>query len=89
MKKTDRQLYLRSNDAYRLRRRIHNRDHSTGSQAAGSETTASAEETKAAEGDFVADVNGDGKIIVGYISKNLTDPFHGLSIPVQKKSLML
>ena len=23
------------------------------------------------------DVNGDGKIIVGYISKNLTDPFHG------------
>lgn len=23
-----------------------------------------------------ADVNGDGKIIVGYISKNLTDPFH-------------
>ena len=23
------------------------------------------------------DVNGDGKIVVGYISKNLTDPFHG------------
>lgn len=23
-----------------------------------------------------ADVNGDGKVIVGYISKNLTDPFH-------------
>ena len=22
------------------------------------------------------DVNGDGKIVVGYISKNLTDPFH-------------
>lgn len=24
----------------------------------------------------VGDVNGDGKIVVGYISKNLTDPFH-------------
>lgn len=23
-----------------------------------------------------ADVNGDGKVVVGYISKNLTDPFH-------------
>lgn len=32
---------------------------------------------KAASGEFAADVNGDGKIIVGYISKNLTDPFHG------------
>lgn len=38
------------------------------------ETTKAAEE--AAAGDVVADVNGDGKIIVGYISKNLTDPFH-------------
>lgn len=33
--------------------------------AASGEATASA-----------ADVNGDGKVIVGYISKNLTDPFH-------------
>ncbi len=43
------------------------------------ETTKAAEEetTAAAAGDFQADVNGDGKIIVGYISKNLTDPFHG------------
>lgn len=24
----------------------------------------------------VGDVNGDGKIVVGYISKNITDPFH-------------
>lgn len=31
-----------------------------------------AEEAEAA----TADVNGDGKVIVGYISKNLTDPFH-------------
>ncbi|HIR91841.1 MAG TPA: substrate-binding domain-containing protein [Candidatus Egerieimonas intestinavium] len=31
----------------------------------------------ASDGEFKADVNGDGKIIVGYISKNLTDPFHG------------
>ena len=43
--------------------------------------TAFADETEAA-GDAemveaVADVNGDGKIMVGYISKNLTDPFHG------------
>lgn len=30
-----------------------------------------------AEASSLADVNGDGKIIVGYISKNLTDPFHG------------
>ena len=48
--------------------------------AAADETTkAAADETTkaAADGDFVADVNGDGKIIVGYISKNLTDPFHG------------
>ena len=25
---------------------------------------------------YDADVNGDGKIVVGYISKNFTDPFH-------------
>lgn len=25
---------------------------------------------------MVADINGDGKIIVGYISKNIVDPFH-------------
>lgn len=35
-------------------------------------TTDAAAEAAAA----TADVNGDGKIIVGYISKNLTDPFH-------------
>lgn len=47
-------------------------------KAAEEKTTAAKEETtKAAEGKAVADVNGDGKIIVGYISKNLTDPFHG------------
>jgi len=34
-----------------------------------------AAETEAAEASG-ADVNGDGKVIVGYISKNLTDPFH-------------
>lgn len=48
-------------------------------KAAAEETKAAAEETKAAD-DAEAkngDVNGDGKIIVGYISKNLTDPFHG------------
>lgn len=49
------------------------------------ETTKATEEEKEttteaageATGDVVADVNGDGQIIVGYISKNLTDPFHG------------
>ncbi len=28
------------------------------------------------EGGKTGDVNGDGKIIVGYISKNIVDPFH-------------
>lgn len=42
--------------------------------AASDETTvADATEAAVANG---ADVNGDGKVIVGYISKNLTDPFH-------------
>ena len=36
-----------------------------------------ADETEAgAEVSYEADVNGDGKIVVGYISKNFTDPFH-------------
>ena len=38
-----------------------------------------ADKTEAAEGgevSYEADVNGDGKIVVGYISKNFTDPFH-------------
>ncbi len=38
------------------------------------ETEATEDETELAE--LLGDVNGDGKIIVGYISKNLTDPFH-------------
>ena len=33
--------------------------------------SAVAEEVK-----YEADVNGDGKVVVGYISKNFTDPFH-------------
>lgn len=44
------------------------------------ETEASTEASTEAEVEMVdakADVNGDGKVIVGYISKNLTDPFHG------------
>ncbi|MDD3140318.1 MAG: substrate-binding domain-containing protein [Lachnospiraceae bacterium] len=36
-------------------------------------TTTKSTSTKATSD---ADVNGDGKVIVGYISKNLTDPFH-------------
>lgn len=51
--------------------------------ATEADTTEAAAESSAAEtqaaapaGDYVADVNGDGKIIVGYISKNLTDVFH-------------
>ncbi len=32
--------------------------------------------SEAAEAGRTGDVNGDGKIIVGYISKNITDPFH-------------
>ncbi len=53
------------------------------SMVASMSFTAFADETEAtteAEVEMVeaeADVNGDGKIIVGYISKNLTDPFHG------------
>ncbi len=51
------------------------------SMVASMSFTAFADETEAA-GDVemveaTADVNGDGKIIVGYVSKNLTDPFHG------------
>jgi ABC-type sugar transport system substrate-binding protein len=30
----------------------------------------------AEEAKYEADVNGDGKVVVGYISKNFTDPFH-------------
>lgn len=42
----------------------------TGLMALGLAVPAAAEEAKA------GDVNGDGKIVVGYISKNLVDPFH-------------
>lgn len=47
-----------------------------------SKDTETTDDTAKDEGDggeanSIADVNGDGKIIVGYISKNLTDPFHG------------
>ncbi|HEY9575365.1 MAG TPA: substrate-binding domain-containing protein [Lachnospiraceae bacterium] len=34
------------------------------------------EEKKEASSETLGDVNGDGKIVCGYISKNLTDPFH-------------
>ncbi|MDR1801555.1 MAG: substrate-binding domain-containing protein [Lachnospiraceae bacterium] len=40
----------------------------------GTETTADTTETSS---ERVGDVNGDGKFIVGYISKNTTDTFHG------------
>lgn len=36
-------------------------------------SAAAATSTAAASG---ADVNGDGKVVIGYISKNFTDPFH-------------
>ena len=39
-------------------------------------TFAVAAETEGGEVSYEADVNGDGKIVVGYISKNFTDPFH-------------
>ncbi len=42
-------------------------------EEAPAEAEAPAEEAAAPAG---ADVNGDGKVIVGYISKNFTDPFH-------------
>lgn len=53
-------------------------------EAPAKEETPATTETKAEEAadveeavaDSAADVNGDGKIVVGYISKNLTDPFH-------------
>ncbi|MBP3873074.1 MAG: substrate-binding domain-containing protein [Lachnospiraceae bacterium] len=51
------------------------------SMVASMSFTAFADETEAADDvemvEATADVNGDGKIIVGYVSKNLTDPFHG------------
>lgn len=50
----------------------------TKAETEATETKAEGGETQApAEGAKGGDVNGDGKIIVGYISKNLTDPFHG------------
>ncbi len=48
-------------------------------EEAPAEDAAPAEEAAPADASAEAaggDVNGDGKIIVGYISKNLTDPFH-------------
>ncbi|MDO4320984.1 MAG: substrate-binding domain-containing protein [Lachnospiraceae bacterium] len=42
----------------------------TGLMVAGMALPVAAEEAKA------GDVNGDGKVVVGYISKNLVDPFH-------------
>lgn len=49
------------------------------STTSASTTTATASveaSTKASDSNASGDINGDGKIIVGYISKNLTDPFH-------------
>lgn len=40
------------------------------------EAAAEAEDTEDTEETVYGDVNGDGQIIVGYISKNLTDTFH-------------
>lgn len=37
--------------------------------------------------DVVGDVNGDGKITVGYISKNIVDPFHAPINDYAKKTL--
>lgn len=48
-------------------------EETTTEEATTEETTAEEATQQAAAG---ADVNGDGKVIVGYISKNLTDPFH-------------
>ncbi len=45
-------------------------------ESAPAESAAAPAESAAAATDVVADVNGDGKVIVGYISKNITDPFH-------------
>jgi len=43
---------------------------------AATEEAAPATEAATEAAAATADVNGDGKIVVGYISKNLTDPFH-------------
>lgn len=40
------------------------------------EETTDKKDDKKTEGEAKGDVNGDGKIIVGYISKNIVDPFH-------------
>ena len=39
------------------------------------------------ESDKAGDVNGDGKIVVGYISKNIVDPFHAPINDYAKKTL--
>lgn len=39
------------------------------------------------EGEKSGDVNGDGKIVVGYISKNIVDPFHAPINDYAKKTL--
>lgn len=44
------------------------------------------EDTKT-EGEKLGDVNGDGKIVVGYISKNIVDPFHAPINDHAKKTL--
>jgi len=53
--------------------------------------TSGADQEKQSEGETTqaksGDVNGDGKIVVGYISKNIVDPFHGPINAAAKETL--
>ena len=54
-------------------------DAATDDAAASGDATNNSAVPQSAADDAVAkgaDVNGDGKVVIGYISKNLTDPFH-------------
>lgn len=51
----------------------------------GEDTKSEGNEDKQTE--VAGDVNGDGKIIVGYISKNIVDPFHAPINDYAKKTL--
>ena len=53
----------------------------------GADTETDGAATKADGEARAGDVNGDGKIIVGYISKNIVDPFHGPINAAAKETL--
>ena len=55
--------------------------------SSGSSDDSSKSDDKKTEDAKAGDVNGDGKIVVGYISKNIVDPFHAPINDAAKKTL--